>query len=152
MYELNLAGIEEHDLISKYIYRCLAPGDTFWNMDKYPDPSGIIAKSALRDVQDILKSKRHTTSVDIAEDSSIEDFAEDSEQPIDGIINDAFIKRISNAVNDDEDLQLVLLAMQEGFIKTSEIARELGMDVNKVSKLKGKLKRKFSQEYEEWRS
>ncbi len=152
LYDMNLAGIEEHDLISKYIYRCLAPGDTFWDREKYPDPSGIIAKNAFRDVQDFFKSKRHRTKFEMGHESSIDDFAEEAEQPIDGIINDDILNRISNILSGDEELLLLLLAIQEGYTKTSDIARELDVGGNKVSKLKAKLKRKLSEVYKEWRS
>ena len=151
-HDLNLAGVEAHDLISKYIYRCLKPGDKFWNRKKYPDPSGIIARSAFRDVLDYYKSQKYKTTRNIGADRTIEEVGDQSQSHIDGMINDDFIEKITGKIDDNENMYIVLSTMKAGHTETKEIAQELGINPNKVSKIRAQIKDRIKNLYKEWRS
>ncbi len=152
-HDVNLGGREEHDFISKYLARCLDPNDDFWDQEKFQDPSWIIARSAFRDMQDYYKSSDYKTRLtrEGDEELSIEEVGDRTKPILDGVIDDYFIDLISSKVKDNEDMQFVFLAMKEGHTKTSDIAYELGMDDNKVSKIRKNIRDRVINLYDEWR-
>lgn len=129
-----------HDLIDK-----LFSGKRTWNKVKYPE-FNIYFKMIIRSHVYNIANKMENDIKRMEDEESIYQFElANKSNPLNDFVLEVdyaeFLKFADDLI--DEDEKIVLWTMQQGFIKNSQIQKELGLAANQVVNIKKRVKRKI---------
>lgn len=156
---LGLRNHDPQDLVQKAVSSAFGAGDDGrfrrWNKEKYPSLldflKGIISSLAYHETGKDRKKKQEPSDPDAekALDPCHQDImanytsmglspeeALEREESIRSLIN-----KLESAFSEDEEAQLVLLAIYDGIVRPQAIAEETGISVDRVYKLRAKIRK-----------